>query len=117
MIELDKNLLNTFEKGTYYNPAWKHYDNQNANVTCDRCGRSNLKICIGHGQFDLCMACINIISTKCQTPNTPTPPTTNYTQMEQDMYVTKMMQKMYKKKEEDENTLMMQDFFKSSKKK
>jgi hypothetical protein len=57
------NSLNVcFKKGTYYNPASTHYDNMSANVICDRCRASNLTVCIGFGQTDLCMQCISQMS-------------------------------------------------------
>ena len=46
------------DNGTYYYPAWKHYGKL-VSVVCDRCGKSNLKACVGLGQLDLCMICID----------------------------------------------------------
>jgi len=45
--------------GVYYFPAWKHYGNQNLTVNCDRCNKSNLQACIGHGDIDLCLSCVD----------------------------------------------------------
>ena len=55
------------ENGTYYFPAWKHY-NRVANVICDRCYKNDLKACIGYGEQDLCLQCAdqitnNVVST------------------------------------------------------
>lgn len=46
------------DHGTYYYPAWKHY-NRKTKVFCDRCHRQNLRACIGYGQFDLCLLCVD----------------------------------------------------------
>lgn len=46
------------ENGTYYYPAWKHY-NRKVNVVCDRCNRQNLRASIGYSQFDLCLSCVD----------------------------------------------------------
>ncbi len=43
--------------GKYYYPAWKHYGRP-VSVACDRCGKSNLRACVGYGQQDLCMICV-----------------------------------------------------------
>jgi hypothetical protein len=43
--------------GTYYMPAWKHYGDNRKTVTCDKCKRANLEVCIGHKEFDLCLIC------------------------------------------------------------
>jgi hypothetical protein len=45
------------EQGTYYYPAWKHYE-KITTVVCDRCEKSNLRACVGLGSQDLCMMCI-----------------------------------------------------------
>jgi hypothetical protein len=43
--------------GKYYYPAWKHYG-RSVTVACDRCAKSGLHACIGFGQQDLCMICV-----------------------------------------------------------
>jgi hypothetical protein len=45
------------DSGKYFYPAWKHYGRPVA-VACDRCGKSGLRACIGFGQQDLCMVCV-----------------------------------------------------------
>lgn len=45
--------------GIYFFPAWKHYGNQNLTINCDRCNKSNLQACIGHGDIDLCLSCVD----------------------------------------------------------
>ena len=63
-----------YENGTYYNPAWKHY-NHTATVVCDKCRRRPLKVCIGYGDHDLCMICVDEISTRSPSlPSFPTSP-------------------------------------------
>jgi hypothetical protein len=56
---MDERIHICFKQGTYYNPAWKHYNMITANVTCDRCKTSNLTISIGYGNTDLCMQCVS----------------------------------------------------------
>lgn len=59
---MDKNLIDTFNHGKYYVPANSHYNNT-GDVSCDRCKTRNIKVCIGYGNTDLCMNCVDIIST------------------------------------------------------
>ena len=49
------------EFGSYYFPAWKHY-NHGANVVCDRCLRNNLTSCIGYLNQDLCLRCADEVT-------------------------------------------------------
>lgn len=72
---------NIFRYGIYYNPASTHYAEHNRNLTtfgpyqefnskpvnvvCDRCSKSNLKVCIGWNDSDLCMKCVDEISNLC----------------------------------------------------
>lgn len=60
--ELFPTNTNQFERilnsGKFYYPAWQHY-NRNAVVSCDRCDTKDLPCCIGFGQLDLCMMCVN----------------------------------------------------------
>lgn len=55
----DQQYMNIVKHGTYYNPASKHYGSVTTNVVCDRCQRTNLSVCIGWQQSDLCMRCMN----------------------------------------------------------
>lgn len=57
---MDYQLVDTYNNGRYYNPAWKHYGR--GTVNCDRCKASNLKVCIGYKELDLCMRCVEIMS-------------------------------------------------------
>ncbi len=43
--------------GQFYYPAWKHYNNPNINVCCDRCGKKHLDCSIGLIDKDLCLRC------------------------------------------------------------
>lgn len=52
--------IEVFESGTYYNPANKHYDYKGS-VNCDRCKKTNIKICIGYKTYDLCFNCVQDI--------------------------------------------------------
>lgn len=51
------NVKNIRKYGTYYNPAWLHYENENVSVRCCACGKQNLEKCIGFGRLDLCLPC------------------------------------------------------------
>mgnify|MGYP001565582938 CR=1 FL=1 len=53
---------NIARHGAYYNPAWKHYG-RHTNVVCDKCRKSNLNVCIGYMQSDLCLTCAGNITT------------------------------------------------------
>ena len=57
----------TFEQiikyGVYYNPASKHYASfGESNVACDKCHKSNLNVCIGYQNYDLCVSCVQKIN-------------------------------------------------------
>lgn len=56
-------IENIYRYGKYYNPAKSHYPyNQNSIVNCDKCNKSNLPVCIGWNDLDLCLGCVDIIS-------------------------------------------------------
>jgi hypothetical protein len=58
------NLVNVAKNGTYYYPAYTHYnDNHNINVICDRCNTGYLKVCIGLNDKDLCLPCVHELLT------------------------------------------------------
>lgn len=103
---MDSELLTVYKYGTYYNPAWKHYGGE-TNVVCDRCKSSNLSVCIGHGSLDLCMICINEMSTYKSSQKI-------FTKMQQSIYrpITRMRQGIYQPTETA--TLMAQHMFKPS---
>jgi len=62
-MSLDANTLMRISKyGTYYNPAWKHYGYE-TNVMCDKCFKTQLGMCIGYGEHDLCLDCAQDIAT------------------------------------------------------
>lgn len=58
---MDLFLINTYNLGKYYNPANAHY-NYHGQVNCDRCKMTNIKVCIGYSNFDLCMRCVDVMS-------------------------------------------------------
>ena len=37
-----ENFIKIVNHGQFYYPAWKHYNNPNTNVCCDRCGKKYL---------------------------------------------------------------------------
>lgn len=53
-------MLLVTAQGVYYNPANKHY-NYKGFVTCNRCFKSNLDVCIGFSEYDLCLNCLQEI--------------------------------------------------------
>lgn len=57
--ELDKIV----RKGKYYYPAYLHYGKYTI-VSCDRCGQKNLLACIGYGEHDLCLGCVETMVNK-----------------------------------------------------
>lgn len=66
------------EFGTFYYPAWKHYRREDAIVQCDRCGKEDIGSCLGFGQQDICMICVEELTrnnkrskiiTHCNNPN------------------------------------------------
>lgn len=115
MTESNKpNLQLAAKEGTYYNPAYTHYVKNDKNdntiiVSCDRCNRDNLPVCIGFGEVDLCLKCateLTEITTSNYIPNSDP--------------VTKMQQDIFRSKTSDfpnENikTLMAQDMFSKNK--
>lgn len=60
------NFENIVRHGKYYNPAHTHYGRK-TNVVCDRCGRTNLDICIGYKDYDLCFNCVDIVNSIMKT--------------------------------------------------
>lgn len=64
MAEEADPILTAYRSGTFFNPAWRHYDNPDAVVSCDRCGTVPLSSCIGHGTTDLCLACVAKLETQ-----------------------------------------------------
>lgn len=45
------------KEGSYYNPANLHYGSEGT-VSCDRCKREDISMCIGNSKNDLCMECV-----------------------------------------------------------
>jgi hypothetical protein len=52
-----ENFIKIVNHGQFYYPAWKHYNNPNTNVCCDRCGKKYLSSSIGLLDRDLCLSC------------------------------------------------------------
>jgi hypothetical protein len=60
---ITSNLMKTIcQKGSYYIPAWKHYNTKDSNVQCDRCKRTNLVACIGWQKYDICLTCADKVA-------------------------------------------------------
>lgn len=90
---IDSILMNIYKHGKYYNPAWNHYG-QGAGVivSCDRCHRAQLKICLGWDKYDMCLKCAEemsfLTSRECPiVPKSHDDPR-YHTFMEQNMYRT-----------------------------
>ena len=103
--------------GTYFNPASKHYKN-NSKVSCDRCRKQNIDICIGWDSYDLCMKCVqevnNIIISEKNEPQMLSfmQQSQFITNMEQSQFLTNMEQSQFRQKPKQfPNTKMMQSMF------
>jgi hypothetical protein len=110
------NFEQIIKNGNFYFPAWTHYNKSDANVTCDRCRRTNLKCCIGYSEYDLCLDCtediVQILNKPIKTIQ-PRYESIIMTEMEQNFIKpsqikTKMEQRMY-----NDNTItkMAQNMF------
>jgi len=69
------NFEQIIKNGNFYFPAWTHYNKSDANVTCDRCRRTNLKCCIGYNNYDLCLDCTEDVVQILNRPIKPIQPT------------------------------------------
>jgi hypothetical protein len=123
MTSIENNTLHNaiLERGTFYYPAWKHYNNPSASVNCDRCRRTNIQACVGFEKYDYCILCVHevVASRRCEpgpwhpdimpprvTPETPVqtittinslqPPPMTLTLMAQDMFVTRMADPLFR---------------------
>ncbi len=59
------------QNGTYYYPAYTHYTlsiDKPRSVRCDKCNRTQLRACIGYGEYDLCLPCCDQIVSSCMFP-------------------------------------------------
>lgn len=97
--------INVLTTGTLYYPAGStHYGNFLANVCCDYCGRSQLKISIGENKIDICLPCADNLAS-AQSKHRPTNMTQPMTRMLQDS--TKPRAPSYS--DEEPMTFMLQD--------
>lgn len=99
--------------GKYYNPAYSHYGYK-TNVVCDRCKRTNLDICIGYKDQDLCFNCVDIINSLMTNKIV----TNKIVKEDSPYYVTKMLDNKFSKgKANNPNyiTLMLDDKFSKGK--
>lgn len=96
--------INILKNGTYYFPATKHYNNNSTSVICDRCRKSNLNACIGLDSYDMCLSCIQDISS-LYSPTTRIPPSVFHGPI-----MTMMLQKQFNPRD-DVKTYMMQEQF------
>lgn len=101
------NLSEVVKHGTYYNPAYMHYNDPLTIVSCDRCNQSNISACIGFGSLDLCLKCVDELNKTVNDKTANDNDTTIRTLMSQNMFnnddnnsvITKMKQYMLNKKE------------------
>jgi hypothetical protein len=56
-------FVNIITLGKLYYPASSHY-NDCERITCDRCNNTNLLICIGYKDRDLCLRCAEEVADK-----------------------------------------------------
>lgn len=59
-INMNIVFQNVCKNGSYYNPAWSHYGRM-TNVKCDKCGNTNLRVCIGWKKYDMCLECVDLM--------------------------------------------------------
>lgn len=61
---VNQDFFDVYRHGTYYCPASKHYEHQYSNpiVNCDMCNKQDISICIGYNKLDLCMLCMEKIT-------------------------------------------------------
>ena len=59
----EKIHIDVYKFGTYYNPASFRY-NGPCDVGCDRCDKEKITVCIGWGNYDLCLSCVAEIHEK-----------------------------------------------------
>ena len=52
----EKIYYQVYKFGKYYNPANLHYDGP-GEIGCDRCQKEGIAVCIGWGDYDLCLDC------------------------------------------------------------
>lgn len=104
-----ENYHNIVKYGRYFNPAKAHYQNAEC-VVCDRCHKTDLSICIGYEDYDLCFSCVEEVKRIMDRSKNHM----NMTLMAQNQFrqipLTKMEQHQYT----DDNsklTFMMQDQF------
>ena len=132
---MDREITNIFYKGKFYNPAWTHYGKQ-TNISCDKCKRNNLTVCIGWEAFDLCMDCVSSLdnllnkpvpTSKPENPQMPSrmvqsiyqhsrTPDEPIVKMTQRMFTTNMSQSIYRPSSKTQNkpddvTFMGQSFY------
>ena len=70
---MDDTYMIVLEHGSFYYPASKRYGNDD-DVACDRCGRVNIESCVGYGNYDLCMICVDNLLNKVSVPPVPSAP-------------------------------------------
>ena len=59
-MDIQQEFYFVYKYGTYYNPADLHY-NEPIMVGCDKCGKEDIKVCLGWKEYDLCMQCVQDI--------------------------------------------------------
>lgn len=107
------NLMDVCHFGKYYDPASSHYGPGRV-VKCDRCGKTNLKVCFGYQKLDLCLTCVDVLLEQ-ETPRDTPDPEIALTFMEQDQfrpkYATLMQQAQFRPSRPPALTRMEQDQF------
>ena len=67
----DSQFKDIVRYGVYYFPATTHYARPCV-VVCDRCNKTNLSVCIGYNNLDLCMQCVEKVAKDINTPSDQT---------------------------------------------
>ena len=55
-------VMRIVKNGKFYNPASTHYSS-GVVVRCDYCCKNNLEMSLGYENYDLCIECLNCLTT------------------------------------------------------
>ena len=58
VVKISDDVMAVYKFGKYYNPAWTHYGKPGT-VFCDNCNKSDLTVCVGYDNTDVCMQCMH----------------------------------------------------------
>ena len=112
---MNKIFKDICENGTYYYPAASHYEVSGLEcngVTCDRCHKDFLEVCIGKDDSDLCLRCVHdIVNINKRIKMFKPSGHMLMTRMEQSIYTPKTRKSTVNDDDPEVATFMMQDMF------